>query len=223
VPSAEHETAFETESRAGSRELLPGRATRFPPYNPASGSVSLYENYTWVDVRLQGGPSGWGVDLEVHAPPYLMSYVREREAATAERAKSAAEQARRIVSERAKGYWTDPKTQLMWTVGDAGADVRWEAAVNYCRDLLVDGRSGWRLPEIDELEKVYDWMSGGSLVPSIQVWTDTTPTAVRLAMVIWTATKQSSGDPWVFKVFAGHRDGGAHNAGRVLCVHSAVE
>jgi hypothetical protein len=52
---------------------------------------------------------------------------------------------------RARGYWVDPSTKLMWPAKDTGKDVTWSQARNYCRDLRLAGYSDWRLATLDEL------------------------------------------------------------------------
>jgi serine/threonine protein kinase len=52
--------------------------------------------------------------------------------------------------------WTDPATSLMWAKKDNGSDVNWQQATDYCRNLQLAGHSGWRLPNIDELQGIYD-------------------------------------------------------------------
>ena len=63
----------------------------------------------------------------------------------------------------ARGYWIDPSTGLMWTAKDNGNDISWGNAVKYCQNLRLAGYSNWRLPSIDELEKIYD--SSGFTAP----------------------------------------------------------
>ena len=53
--------------------------------------------------------------------------------------------------------WTDRRTGLMWTREDNGSgDIDWDQARGYCASLILGGYSDWRLPEIDELERLYD-------------------------------------------------------------------
>ena len=53
-------------------------------------------------------------------------------------------------------YWTDPATNLMWTAKDNGKDISWKNAIKYCRKLSLAGYTGWRMPNMDELEGIYD-------------------------------------------------------------------
>ncbi|MGD0295236.1 MAG: DUF1566 domain-containing protein [Terracidiphilus sp.] len=58
------------------------------------------------------------------------------------------------------GVWTDPATGLMWTRKDNGFALRWQPAVEYCRNLQLGGYSNWRLPKIDELKTIYNPNAG---------------------------------------------------------------
>jgi hypothetical protein len=55
-----------------------------------------------------------------------------------------------------RGYWTDPSTGLIWTAKDNGKDVSWNSATKYCRNLRIAGYSDWRLPNLTELQGIYD-------------------------------------------------------------------
>jgi hypothetical protein len=60
------------------------------------------------------------------------------------------------VSPSAAPPWTDSATGLMWTRSDNNADLDFDHAVSYCKNLNRGGFSDWRLPEIDELKGLYD-------------------------------------------------------------------
>jgi tetratricopeptide (TPR) repeat protein len=54
-------------------------------------------------------------------------------------------------------WWPDPSTGLMWTGTDVDGLRAWRnfpQANAACNELQVDGRSGWRLPTIDEIDAV---------------------------------------------------------------------
>jgi Protein of unknown function (DUF1566) len=53
-------------------------------------------------------------------------------------------------------YWIDPSTGLMWTAKDNGKDISWKKAAKYCRNLRLEGYSDWRLPNMAELQPLYD-------------------------------------------------------------------
>jgi hypothetical protein len=109
--------------------------------------------------------------------------------------------------------WVDPNTKLMWTVKDNGSDVNWEEAMIYCQQLRLAGFSDWRLPEIGELEGIYDAsvnraykVKGGIQLSSF--W-------------IRSATRQESDEAWVFGFDYGERSPGGlefRNPLRALCV-----
>jgi len=52
--------------------------------------------------------------------------------------------------------WTDPATGLMWTKKEKGDWVDWKEAHEYCHNLKLGGYSNWRLPELNELQHIYD-------------------------------------------------------------------
>lgn len=58
--------------------------------------------------------------------------------------------------EPSDGIVRDGRTGLEWTSRDRARDVTWSQADRYCRELALGNRSGWRLPEIGELEGLYD-------------------------------------------------------------------
>ena len=96
-------------------------------------------------------------------------------------------------------------------------------ALAYCKALDIDGRSGWRLPSVDELQGIRfkpGLVAGGngSCVPSIDqnAFPDTP------ADWFWTSTRRPLGDA----MFTGFDDGRSHGAELtepmyVRCVHDA--
>lgn len=51
---------------------------------------------------------------------------------------------------------TDDQTGLMWTREDNGENINGHNAKRYCESLTLGGYADWRLPPIEELEKLYD-------------------------------------------------------------------
>src|SRR5262245_45361810 len=47
-------------------------------------------------------------------------------------------------------------TGLQWTSHDHARALRWGDADRLCHELSLAGRTGWRLPEIGELQALYD-------------------------------------------------------------------
>jgi hypothetical protein len=54
------------------------------------------------------------------------------------------------------GVVLDSETGLEWTSRDHLRSLTWHDADRYCRELLQGQRAGWRLPEIGELQLLYD-------------------------------------------------------------------
>jgi hypothetical protein len=54
------------------------------------------------------------------------------------------------------GIVLDPRTGLEWTGRDHDQSLAWEEADRHCRSLLLGERPEWRLPEIGELQALYD-------------------------------------------------------------------
>jgi hypothetical protein len=52
--------------------------------------------------------------------------------------------------------WTDPATGLQWVHADNNADLDFDQAVDYCKNLKLGGFKNWRLPEIQELQGLSD-------------------------------------------------------------------
>ena len=44
----------------------------------------------------------------------------------------------------------------MWASKDNGKDVSWNGAIKYCRNLKLAGFTGWRMPDVYELQMIYD-------------------------------------------------------------------
>jgi len=51
---------------------------------------------------------------------------------------------------------TDHRTGLVWEQADDGQTRNWDAANQYCDDLVLGGHSDWRLPSMDELQTLID-------------------------------------------------------------------
>ncbi len=55
-----------------------------------------------------------------------------------------------------RDYWIDPATNLMWSAKDNGKDVSWKGAIKYCRNSTLAGLTAWRMPNMDEVQGIYD-------------------------------------------------------------------
>jgi uncharacterized protein DUF1566 len=113
--------------------------------------------------------------------------------------------------------WTDSRTGLTWTPWDNAYNVTWAEAISYCRDLKFDGNQDWRLPDIAELEAVYDPNAPGLIPGPVQ----------RSSEWVWSATQTNmhggnwGTSAWLFSFVSGRRiEHGVltFRAFRALCV-----
>ncbi len=54
------------------------------------------------------------------------------------------------------GTVTDLNTQLMWQQSDDGVQRQWQAACDYCDDLVLARYTDWRIPDRRELFSIVD-------------------------------------------------------------------
>lgn len=118
-------------------------------------------------------------------------------------------------------YWLDPVTRLFWARKDNGSGIDWYGAQSYCSSLSVDGQKGWRLPELNELQSIYDAASPGHIKGGISLSASNT----------WSGNSAiARGGPsnalaaWVFTFDTGgsFRSGiGSDLGNRALCVRGA--
>lgn len=52
---------------------------------------------------------------------------------------------------------TDQATGLIWQQNDSQRGMDWFAALDYCENLELAGRSDWRLPNVKELQSIVDY------------------------------------------------------------------
>jgi hypothetical protein len=87
----------------------------------------------------------------------LAAYAKSLPAAAVQASAQSAPEGQSSAQEtQARDVWTDPSTGLMWTGRDNGKDISWKHAIKYCRDLRLAGYSDWRLPNMAELQPIYD-------------------------------------------------------------------
>jgi serine/threonine-protein kinase len=99
--------------------------------------------------------------------------------------------------------WTDPATGLMWANKDNGSDVNFLQAAAYCRNLQLAGHSDWRLPEIGELQGIYDprvdvasWHVKGNLQLTGYQWSSTPGNASGEAFYLFFSDGERGSDPY---------------------------
>ena len=127
------------------------------------------------------------------------------------------ERKRREVLERvARVAWVDESTGLIWTRQDNGSDIDWNNAASYCRNLTLGEYRDWRLPEIGELQGIYDVSQADHIKGGIR----------RTGYWEWSATRNGSGEAWNLNFSAGTRHSDPLSTSdnlRALCVRRAGE
>jgi len=118
-------------------------------------------------------------------------------------------------------FWADPATGLTWARKDNGSDATWSQANEYCRNLTLGGRSGWRVPTIDELGGIFDQTKAGQ--PGLHA-----KGGIRLSWPgVWSSTQgNNSEEKWAFSFYNGSRGSselGPSHINRALCVRRSGE
>ncbi len=99
------------------------------------------------------------------------------------------------------GVVFDRKTRLEWTSRDHDRALAWEPADRHCRQLVLGQRSGWRLPEITELEALYDT----HVTQPCGTHACHLDTAISLAdPYVWSVTSRGAGTRFYFNFAGGH-------------------
>jgi hypothetical protein len=91
-------------------------------------------------------------------------------------------------------------------------------ANKYAKELTLGGYSDWRLPTINELEKLYD-PKGGNQYKIRKPFRLT-------GWWVWSSTKEGSDSAWLFVFYDGKRDSlhmDHSSSGRALCVRRSGE
>jgi len=137
---------------------------------------------------------------------------------------AAAEEAEKHRREEATRPWVDPITKLMWARQDNGSDINQTSAMAYCRNLSLAGFQDWRLPEIDELQQIYDpsVVSGSYSYDGKRYDTHLKGGIQMTGCCGWSATRgKSSGEAWAFYFGSGfpvlHRCGLLHLRTGAVC------
>ncbi len=116
------------------------------------------------------------------------------------------------------GVVRDQRTGLLWTSGDHDQSLPWDDAERYCRELVVGSEKGWRLPEIEELQALYD-LRFNEACGSRSCHLDP---AIRLAEpYVWSVSTRGPGTRFYFDFAAGNSLSpgiGPKLVRRVLCV-----
>jgi hypothetical protein len=116
------------------------------------------------------------------------------------------------------GTVLDRRTGLEWTARDYERALDWTAADRHCRELAPgDGRE-WRLPELDEVEPLYDVRFD---VACGDKRCHLDPAITLRSPYVWTATSRGEGARFYFDFAYGNSFSpgiGPQLVRRVLCV-----
>jgi len=93
------------------------------------------------------------------------------------------------------GTVTDLMTSLMWLHTPKQIAVAYNDAVEYCKNLKVNGQGGWRLPTIGELNKLADKKRQNPALPAGNPFTN-----VVTHVSYWSKTKHKFGPQYVYQM-----------------------
>ena len=93
------------------------------------------------------------------------------------------------------GTVTDILTSLMWLKQPKQIAVTWEDAAEYCRNLKLEGHTGWRLPTIDEFKKLGDTKQQNPALPPGNPFSN-----VLTHVTYWSKSKHKFGPQYVYNM-----------------------
>jgi hypothetical protein len=112
----------------------------------------------------------------------------------------------------------DRRTGLEWTACDHGQALSWTDADRHCRGLARGDGPAWRLPELDEVEPLYDERFDA---PCGDKRCHLDPAISLASPYVWTATSRGEGARFYFDFAYGNSFSpgiGPQLVRRVLCV-----
>ena len=104
----------------------------------------------------------------------------------------------------------DKETGLVWQKNLNPSVWDWYSAQNYCNNLYLGGRKGWRLPTLQELESLVDSTHSNPALPISHPFTNV------FSFFYWTATTsaQNTSNAWLVKMSDGSSESdGSKNTG----------
>jgi len=93
------------------------------------------------------------------------------------------------------GTVTDLLTRLMWLQRPKQIALKWEDAIEYCRNLDYKGIGGWRLPTIRELQAITDKSQQNPALPPEHPFND-----ILTHMGYWSKSKHKFGPKYVYQM-----------------------
>jgi len=93
------------------------------------------------------------------------------------------------------GTVTDLVTSLMWMQRPKQIALKWEDAIEYCRNLDYKGVGGWRLPTIRELKAITDKGQQNPALPPAHPFND-----MLTHMGYWSKSKHKFGPKYVYQM-----------------------
>lgn len=108
---------------------------------------------------------------------------------------------------------TDNDTLLQWQDNTVDTPMNWSSSLLYCEDLILDGYSDWRLPNVKELTSIIDdsrvdpaiyptFEHIGYVYPndySIYYWSSTTQTYDKYRTAAWLVKFDDGGMSHTYK------------------------
>ena len=98
----------------------------------------------------------------------------------------------------------DKETGLVWAKNaNIDGTKTWLVAMGYCRDLIIAGRKGWRLPTVEELASLVDTTQNFPALPSGHPFDNVQ------SVTYWSSTpyEYTTGYAWHVYVYNGHVGG----------------
>ncbi len=145
-----------------------------PPFQPVTPGSST-DASAGVDSTLSGGESDMGTRIDPEAD--LADPGRPRSPTV-----------------------RDPQTGLTWMTADNNQDVDWAGAKAFCESYSASTGTEWRLPKLDELEKLYDKKSQN---------TNKTRLGIRISAsgwLVWSSDRGAAGKAACFTFMSGEPD-----------------
>jgi len=208
-----------------------GKPATVPQAAPQPAATSQAEVVYWKTIKDSTNPGDFNDYLTQYPNGAFAFLAKKRLTDMQALAQQQALEQQRLAEQKVEqgklGVWTDPATGLMWQIQDREKGLSFQNASDYCTNLKIADYSGWRLPEIGELIKLYTPSESSKAKHSVDIHVD--PNIHLSNEYFWSATTgENSGQVWEFVFSNGNKysvpkHGGISQIGRsaVLCVRNA--